>query len=384
MVQSSEVIPAMYRSTFFPNDFQNIVVHRGDLAKTCDALRAAEVECVIPGCELGVILADQLSERLGLTTNGTQQSAARRNKAMMMETLRRHKVRTPQSAAFGEVSQAIEFAMSVGRWPMVLKPLSSSGSNGVFLCRDRSEIEHAFVSIIGHADVFGTTNASVLVQEFLRGPEFAIDTVSHQGRHHVAAYWQYGKQLPPSVFSGIDTMELLPYRESLHQQLFPYVSQVLDTLGIRHGAAHCEIILTAEGPVLVEVGARLNGGNNPMLSRDCGGRSQIDLTLDAYLNEAEFARQSETCYRIDRGAMRVFLIPRERGILNSPPRFELIETLPSFLRYRFSAKPGHRLSRIAGWVVLSHSNRDVMHQDLRQIRRLEDNGFYSVTPDPQK
>lgn len=43
---------------------------------------------VIPGAETGVELADQLSSRLGLRSNGTQKSIARRNKYYMGETVR--------------------------------------------------------------------------------------------------------------------------------------------------------------------------------------------------------------------------------------------------------------------------------------------------------
>lgn len=43
---------------------------------------------VIPGAETGVELADQLSSRLGLRSNGTSQSIARRNKYYMGETVR--------------------------------------------------------------------------------------------------------------------------------------------------------------------------------------------------------------------------------------------------------------------------------------------------------
>jgi hypothetical protein len=43
---------------------------------------------VIPGAETGVELADQLSSRLGLRTNGTAKSIARRNKYYMGETVR--------------------------------------------------------------------------------------------------------------------------------------------------------------------------------------------------------------------------------------------------------------------------------------------------------
>lgn len=46
------------------------------------------VIAIIPGAETGVELADQLSYRMGLRSNGIAKSLARRNKYHMGETVR--------------------------------------------------------------------------------------------------------------------------------------------------------------------------------------------------------------------------------------------------------------------------------------------------------
>ena len=52
-----------------------------------DSIKALpfEVLAVIPGAETGVELADQLSHRLGVRSNGEEGSMARRNKYLMGE-----------------------------------------------------------------------------------------------------------------------------------------------------------------------------------------------------------------------------------------------------------------------------------------------------------
>ncbi|UFX44293.1 MULTISPECIES: hypothetical protein [Bradyrhizobium] len=50
-------------------------------------LRGRKLEFVIAGCETGVELANLLSERLGLPSNGTALSAARRDKARLADAL---------------------------------------------------------------------------------------------------------------------------------------------------------------------------------------------------------------------------------------------------------------------------------------------------------
>ena len=62
----------------------------GDLSKLISELRAFnwDIKGVIAGAETGVELADALSEHMGLITNGTLMTDARRNKFVMGETVR--------------------------------------------------------------------------------------------------------------------------------------------------------------------------------------------------------------------------------------------------------------------------------------------------------
>lgn len=43
--------------------------------------------------------------------------------------------------------------------------------------------------------------------------------------------------------------------------LIPYTRGVLDAMGVSHGASHAEIMMTPDGPCLVEMNCRTNGGD---------------------------------------------------------------------------------------------------------------------------
>src|SRR4051812_44608683 len=80
MVQSTEEIPADYRAAFNRADYVGIVRPCDELAKTVEQLKSLEVKYVVAGSESGVNPADQLSEALGLLSNGTRLTQARRDK----------------------------------------------------------------------------------------------------------------------------------------------------------------------------------------------------------------------------------------------------------------------------------------------------------------
>ena len=209
LVQSQEDVPALYRSSFQAEEFDFFVPYRGNLEETSAELEAQNVGCVMAGCEIGVELSDHLSQRLGLLSNGTRLTEARRNKLLMGETLRHHGVPTPAELSSGDLGEVQDWVHRQGRWPVVIKPLCSSASDGVCLCNNEAEIQIAFEDIIGRKDVYGLVNEAVLVQEYLTGREYAVDTVSHAGRHRVAAIWEYGKPAG-GTFIGNDSLELRP------------------------------------------------------------------------------------------------------------------------------------------------------------------------------
>ena len=85
---------------------------------------------VLAGAETGVILADMISERLGLRTNGTNLSEARRDKYIMGETIRSTGVRAVKqmiSSDLQEVKTYIE-EWNPNPFKVIMKPVNSAGS----------------------------------------------------------------------------------------------------------------------------------------------------------------------------------------------------------------------------------------------------------------
>ena len=73
-VQSRTKIPEILMSTFRKDDYLEQFIHLGNIKETLSQLQKYDILCVIPGAETGVELADQLSEKMGLLSNGTDSS----------------------------------------------------------------------------------------------------------------------------------------------------------------------------------------------------------------------------------------------------------------------------------------------------------------------
>lgn len=102
--------------------------------------------------------------------------------------------------------------------------------------------------------------------------------------------WRYYKRSVAGR-TVYDYEVLLPPDDPTAQQIIDYTVAVLDALEIRNGAAHTEVMFTARGPVLVECGARLGGGQMPELLTRCTGTNQVDSLAYAIAQPEPFTRE---------------------------------------------------------------------------------------------
>ena len=252
------------------------------------AIKYKPIKAVITGLESGINLADLLSERLATPTNGTVKTQARTDKFQMAEALSASGLKTAKYFKSNDFNKILYWIKNNTTYPVVLKPLSSGGTDGVFICMDDTEAKEAFKNILSSPkSLFGKKNVEVLVQSYLHGTEYIVNTVSCNGFHYVTDIWEYKKRL----INGkpiYDRELLLSSNGSIQSMLIPYVFNVLDALDIKYGAAHHEVMLTKDGPVLVEVGARVGGNVVPQLHSEILHHNQAELSIYSYLSPKLF------------------------------------------------------------------------------------------------
>lgn len=212
-------------------------------------LAAHQPAAVLTGSEFGVELADLLAARLGLPGNDPATSAARRDKSLMAEQVAQAGLPVAAQLRTRSMAEALAWFKARGGASVVAKPLDSAGSDNVFICHDALELQAAVETILGATNLMMLDNQALLLQEYLSGDEYVINSVSHEGEHWITDVWKSSKTFAADGRKIYDCEDLLPADASQLPQLIEYVQGVLDALGIVHGPAHTELILTAEGRV---------------------------------------------------------------------------------------------------------------------------------------
>ncbi|MDG4795548.1 ATP-grasp domain-containing protein [Micromonospora sp. WMMD1082] len=382
-VQSTVDIPEHYRRELDLSRYTANIVHHGNVSATVGLLAAYRPLAVIAGAEQGVELADALAEAAGLPGNGTTLSYARRTKDAQIAAIAAAGLPAARQLPVRDAEQLTAWHRKVGG-RVVVKPIRSARNDGVHICDTPTESVAAYRQIRSAVNDFGHRNEGVVAQEYLTGTEFVVNTVSWRGRHRVTDTWRYHKIDVNGVRDRINGIRSVPPTDPRWTSLRRYASAVLDALGIRYGPAHLEVILTVTGPRLVEVGARLCGSDVARYAVHATGESQIDRTVQAYLDGERFLAEIDAPYRCDGHAAMAFLVSPVEGRLKGYPLLDQVERLASYQGRSVRVHPGELLRRTIDdsseplAVGLAHTDAATLEKDFQTICYLDGPGFYKL------
>ncbi|MGW0288929.1 ATP-grasp domain-containing protein [Streptomyces tuirus] len=258
--------------------------------------RAEPFEAVLPGSDIYVTATARVAAALDLPGLPVATVDRVRDKSVMRAAVAEAGLRTPRFAQATTDAELRAAAEQVG-FPCVLKPVACSGSIHVSRADDLDQLTAAFQRLVTdpEPDMGKLHEHRVLVEEYVQGPEFSADGyVLENGEVTVVALSRtlLGPE-PDFVELGHLTPALVD--DATLKNVEAYVGDVVRAVGITSGPFHCELRVTADGPVLIEIGARLPGDRIVELLRLVTGvslpRVAVATALGVGLEEAGvFAR----------------------------------------------------------------------------------------------
>jgi len=367
-------------------------------------LTPKEIAAVIPGSDVGVVLGEELSEALGMElSNGTERLLQRTDKASMQDRLRECGIPACEQIKSGNLEELLSWAHARGDWPLVAKPSGGCGSDGVFFCRCEQDLRSAHAEIVGKMNPKGGVNDTVALQEFLAGDEYIVDTVSKNGQHLCVSIWSQGKRKDlPWNPTGIITTEnrLLQPTGPVQDVLVDYVFQVLDALDYKHGPCHTEVMVTARGPILIEVNCRMHGVQGPLAMELATGINKADHSLDVFVDGAvNFEKLYASCpshqspnshrylYPVVKHSAQLVLCspfggPLTKGVKEAIADLQLPSVVEVISRYGKSDRvmQSSDLQTSPGTVLMVNESEQQLLEDICRLREAEEdnNGIYHV------
>ena len=315
----------------------------GCVRKALAFARPNPLDAVVGVDEDTAVVAAAISGALGLPANPPEAVAAARNKAVLRSRLDAAGVPTPRSRLF-RLQGGPDAAAGISPYPCVLKPTFLAASRGVIRADDRASFLRAWgriAAILAQPDVAakgGNAANEILVEEFVRGPEVAVEGLLSNGRLEVLAVFDKPDPLDGPFFE--ETIYVTPSRLAAPALtgIQTATERATSALGLRHGPIHAEIRVGRTGPSVIEVAARSIGGLCSRTLQFGTGTSLEELILRHALS-----REKEAPPRDPRAAGVLMIpIPR-RGRLGHVSGVDEARQVPDVEDVVISARPGQIL-----------------------------------------
>lgn len=330
---------------------------------------------VAPGIDWPVGIAARIAERLGLPhpidgQTGSLVTSKRRQR----ERLAAAGVPQPRSLVCADLEEGGAAAAETG-FPCVVKPPDRQGQQGLSVVAEPEELPTAV-----EAALAVSRSGSFLVEELVDGPEVTVNAFSAGGRFVPLTITD--RLLAPAPAFGVALAHAWP-SVGATSTVAEVARRAAESLGVTDGPTYTQLRVGPDGPVVVELAARLGGGHDAELCEAALGVPLNALTLAAALGEPVELPSNTVLLGSGGGACVVFLVPPE-GTLVAVEGLEEALALEGVLDVKLYRPPGWRFGPLrrggdrAGAVLAVGSSRD---DALERARRAAETVRFVVSGD---
>lgn len=138
-------------------------------------------------------------------------------------------------------------------FPIIVKPRDNSGSRGVKLCRNIEELQDSINEALENSHL-----ATVLVEEFIDGREFSIESLHYDGKSEVI---QFTEKKTTEFPYNVELCHKQPANltDDQRQQICTMISKIAKCMQFVSCPSHTELKINDRGIFVIETSPRLGG-----------------------------------------------------------------------------------------------------------------------------
>lgn len=239
-------------------------VYYVDTTNKENCLKIAINEGVIAVCTTGTDVAlptlGYIVDKMHLKGPSEQSAIMSSNKLFMQEAFHKNHVNSATYFKVKSLDECREKACLIG-FPCILKVVDSSGSRGIKIVMDQTEIAEAYETILPY-----TRLDYIIVEEFLKGEEFGAQAFVYEGE--VLFVMPHSDDIYQGD-TGVPIGHHVPFKhqnnQSITHSIYDETEKAIKALCIDNAAVNVDMILVGEKPYVLEIGARCGGTCLPEL-----------------------------------------------------------------------------------------------------------------------
>ncbi len=179
------------------------------------------------------------------------------DKFLMKQAFVRASVPVP---SFREVFSVEDLKAAIKDWgyPIVIKPNDGRGSRGVLKLTAGVDISWAYAHAKDNSDC-----GRVIVEDFIEGKQYSTESMVYKGRCYTACISERNYELIDKYAPNIiENGGILPadINEATSLAIEEVVAGAARAMGIKDGTVKGDIVMIPQGPLVIELAARLSGG----------------------------------------------------------------------------------------------------------------------------
>jgi len=316
--------------------------------------REQQVDGIYPAAELAVEAVAEAAEALSLPGAPPEVGHRVRNKRAMREALAAKGLPGPQFEGVRSLDAAMEAAARIG-FPLIVKPADGNASKGVQRVERSQEVPAAFHNAYARSRL-----KEVLLETCMDGEEFGVDGLVYQGQYLFGGITHKIRSAPPNRYDlGLYMPPAIP--DATSDVIVGTVAEGLAAIGFENGTTHCEVILSNEGPRIVEMAGRPGGARIPTdLIPIAYGWDFIADSLRIAVGQAPVGQK-----QFVRGSA-IYWLPAEAGVVQTVEGTEEARGMPGVRDVSVLVKPEDVIeptvdcvTRVSiGYVLVEGANRD--------------------------
>lgn len=269
------------------------------------------------------------------------------HKYAMKECFKEHNIPIPWFLKL-DSPEHLKAIISQRGLPLIIKPVDRSGARGVFYIDKNSDIEYLF-----HLSKELSFSGEVMVEEYLAGIQISTETIMFQGLGYTPGFADRNYEML-NVFAPniIENGGWMPSILSLDDKkaVENLAEKAALALGVTTGVVKGDIVITPEGPKIIEMATRLSGGDfsESLIPLGCGVNIVEEAIKIAIGKEPNLDNLKP---KFHKGVVNRYFFP-EHGRLIRIEGAEKVKNIPWLKKLEFWYKPGDILPKIK-----SHADR---------------------------
>lgn len=336
-----------------------------------EEIRAMNADAVLSEeCDIATKLIAELAEELHVPSQGVNIVSLYASKVRMREFSMEHNLPYPKFKLCYTKDEALAFYRDLNKL-MIIKPIDSSSSHGVFTIHNEAELMAHF----DEAQSFSREEKAVICEQYINGTEFTVDGIKTPHGHTCLAisekkHYAYNENVAYELFFSHDNPNFD------YDLLRRTNDQFVNLSGLPFGLTHAEYKFQDGQFYLIEIGAR--GGGN-LISAEIvpcmSGYDNYKALIKMALGETDVAKPCILQELLNRCAVLEFFdAPGMGGVVKAIEGEEFLKNNPNILSYKFNFKVGDTIQQAVcdtariGFYIAFADSREELKQLMNEIQ----------------